>query len=107
MSEFLYLPEVIAVIFFEFFFILAIYRYRCRCKCKCYRNDSIHIEDESNFDGIVHNKRDIVLFRFEDTYESFLPGLKYILFITRFLSLCFIGGAAVVGNIQNYYNSYL
>lgn len=113
MSEFQYLPAIIPVVLFEFFFILAMYRYRCCCKCKCCKSDNINDEDESNVDVLSHNrgdvlshnKGDIVAFRFEDTYESFLPRLKYVLFITRFLSFCYIGGVAVVGNVQNYDNS--
>mmetsp|Transcript_7870 Transcript_7870/g.7931 ORF Transcript_7870/g.7931 Transcript_7870/m.7931 type:complete len:328 (-) Transcript_7870:22-1005(-) len=98
MSEFQYLPGLIPVILFEYFFILSMYRYRCCCKYKCCKSDNINDEDESNVDVLSHSNGEMTTFRFEDTYESFLPGLKYVLFVTRFLSFCYVGGVSVIAN---------
>jgi hypothetical protein len=107
MSEFKYLPGLIPVILFEYLFILSMYRYRCGCKYKCCKSDNINDEDESNMDVLSHSKGEMTTFRFEDTYESFLPGLKYVLFVTRFLSLCYVGGVSVIGNIEKYNSAFL
>lgn len=109
MSELLFLPGLIPVVLFEHFFILALYRYHCCCKCRCCKGESINDENKTHpttRSNIELNGFDddcnILLpaketFRFEDIYESFLPELKYVLFVTRFLSFCYIGGVSVIG----------
>lgn len=108
MSKFQYLPGLIPVILFEYFFILAMYKYHCCCsKCKWCKCDDINDEDESNVDGLSSNNGETTALRFEDTYESFLPRLKYLLFITRFLSFCYIAGVSVIGKVLHYDNAFL
>jgi hypothetical protein len=102
MARYEYLPGLIPVILFEFFFILAMYKYQCCCcKCKCCKIDCKRDdfnEDESEID--VQSTGEISTVRFEDTYDSFLPGLKYLLFVTRFLSFAYIAGVGVIGKIE-------
>jgi hypothetical protein len=37
-------------------------------------------------------------FKFDDTYESFKPSLKYVLLLTRFTSFAYILGVSVISN---------
>jgi hypothetical protein len=90
MSEFKYLPGIVLIVIFEYLLILAAFKY-------CGHLDKI--ENESNVEGMLENKENKVqttAFRFEDTYNSFLPGLKYILFVTRFLSFCYLTGISLI-----------
>jgi hypothetical protein len=90
MSEFKYLPGIVLIIFFDYFLILAAFKY-CGHLGK--------IEDESNVEGLSENKENKVqttAFQFEDTYNSFLPGFKFILFMTRFLSFCYLTGISLI-----------
>jgi hypothetical protein len=98
MVDLTYLPGLIPVVLFEFFFILAMYKYQCCCcKCKCCKIDcksDEYNEEESESKGKIDT------FVFQDTYDSFLPGLKYLLFVTRFLSFAYIAGVGVIGKIE-------
>mmetsp|Transcript_17614 Transcript_17614/g.16957 ORF Transcript_17614/g.16957 Transcript_17614/m.16957 type:complete len:338 (-) Transcript_17614:124-1137(-) len=96
MVDLTFLPGLIPVVLFEFFFILAMYKYQCCCcKCKCCKIDcksDEYNEEESESKGKIDT------FVFQDTYDSFLPGLKYLLFVTRFLSFAYIAGVGVIAN---------
>jgi hypothetical protein len=92
MSKFEYLPSIVSMTLFCYFLTLVAYKYgltllvdTCYC-CNCILSD-----DKDEFFGNRPTEKDgKVKFRFEDTYESFLPGLQYVLVITRLLSLCYI-----------------
>jgi hypothetical protein len=91
MSEFRYLPAVVVIVLLEYLFILAVFKYCCCLKSEINK-------DESNIKGLSQNKENKVqttVFRFEDTYNSFLPGLEYLLFVTRFLSFCYLSGVSI------------
>jgi hypothetical protein len=92
MSKFRYLPAIVVIVLLEYFFILAAFKYCC-----CFKSDTD--DDESNVEGLSQNKENKVkatAFRFEDTYNSFLPGLKYLIFVTRFLSFCYLSGVSII-----------
>lgn len=110
-SRFYYLPDIISICLFVFLFILVIYKYRCCCKyqycitkmifCRV-RPRVCNFAKNEEVDDLSHDKLEILVFRFEDTYESFLPALKYVLLITRFLSFCFVGGVPLIGKVDIY-----
>lgn len=107
------------MIFFEYIVILMIYsNYQYYC-CICCINDDIslatnddgecpdieiahygELESIYNYERASMSKalsRNPSL-QFENTYESFTPGLKYLLFVTRFLSFCYLCGISVIAN---------
>jgi hypothetical protein len=88
-SEFEYLPWVVVLTFFCYFSILAIYKYHNRCICI--------IDDDRDEPTNTEAK---IKFKFEDTFESFLPGLSYVLFIFRFLSFTYIAGVPVISKAR-------
>lgn len=81
------MPGIVLIIFFDYFLILAAFKY-CGHRGK--------IEDESDVEGLSENKVQTIVFQFEDTYNSFLPGFRFILFVTRFLSFCYLAGISLI-----------
>jgi hypothetical protein len=88
-SEFQYLPWVIVLTFFCYFSILALCKYcnSCICIIDDDRDESTKTEAE-------------VLFKFEDTFESYLPGLTHVLFFFRLLSFTYIAGVPVICKVK-------
>ena len=88
-----YLPGIIPAIFGEYVLLLiavTCYKYYCCCcRSKPACTDSVTSEDQ------VGDPR---VFKFEDTYESYSTGFKYLLFTTRLLSFGYIFGIATVLN---------
>ena len=90
--EFRYLHGVIPTLLVEYFLLLAIfglYKYYC-CRCclkSCYGAESMNSVTAARWK-----------FKFEDTYESVSPALKYVLLGTRLLSLGYILGVSVIAN---------
>lgn len=88
--------------FFCYFLTLVAYKYglallmdTCYC-CSC-----ILSEDKDEIFGNRPTEKDgKIKFRFEDTYESFLPGLQYVLVITRLLSLCYIFLVPIISKVK-------
>ena len=88
----------------EYFLVVLVFAYYRRFCCKrCVPRDGDEIDttlyDEAT--GILSNPSQTSLkmkCQFEDTYESYLPNAKYLLFITRVLSLGFILGVSVIAN---------
>jgi hypothetical protein len=87
-----YLPALVPAIFCEVLFCFCafgFYRYYC---CKCCLRSCFGAESPDNRISFLR------AFRFEDTYESHSIGLKYLLFVTRFLSFCYIFGVSTIWN---------
>ena len=108
-KKFAYLPGLIPVILVEYFLIVALFSYYRYCSYRCKKVDvipqEINVEDvpvsdqEMGFPSpAVHDKPDPLAFRFENTFESFTPRLRYLLFITRFVSFYYICGVSVAAN---------
>jgi hypothetical protein len=104
--SFSYLNGLIPLIVFEYCFVLLICRCSRFCCCEICREDDIPYEAENdngytaeidmgNPNTPMSRKTHL---KFEDTYESFHPWFKYILFFTRFLSFYYICGVSVVAN---------
>lgn len=104
--DFSYLGGLIPLIVFEYVFVLILCRCSRFCCCEVCREDEVPYEAENDYGYTAEidmgnpntpMSRKTHL-RFEDTYESFHPAFKYILFFTRFLSFYYICGVAVVAN---------
>jgi hypothetical protein len=89
-SEYQYLQWVIVLTFFWYFSILAIYKYYNSyiCIIDDDRDESTNTEVETQF-------------KFEDTFESYIPGLTYVLFFFRFFSFTYIAGVPIISKAQN------
>ena len=86
------LPGLIPTMLFEYVLLLLLFgcykHYCCRsCLMSCYGaealDSSVSLCDK---------------FKFDDTYESFIPSLKYVLLLTRFISFAYILGVSVISN---------
>ena len=66
------------------------YRYYC---CRCCLNSCYGAESSNNITPVPFWK-----FKFEDSFESFRPSLKYVLLVTRIQSLGYILSVSVIGN---------
>jgi hypothetical protein len=87
-----FLPGLIPTILTEYFLLLGIfglYKYYC---CRCCLKSCYGAESKNSFVATRWK------FKFEDTYESVNPALKYVLLATRFLSLGYILGVSVIAN---------
>lgn len=104
--SFSYLRGLIPLIVCEYIVILMICRCSRFCFCKVCREDEIPYEcendngytaeiDMGNPNTPMSRKTHL---KFEDTFESFHPWMKFILFCTRFLSFYYICGVSVVAN---------
>ena len=102
--DFQYFSSIIPLIIGEFIIVTLIFLYYRRCCCGCCRNRAADEMDITSYDeetGILSNPSQ-TLFKFqcqfEDTYESYYPPARYLLFITRVLSLAYICGVSVAAN---------
>jgi hypothetical protein len=96
-GKFKYIAPIIALICFEYFFVVAMFYLSRYCACLCCKRDFIP-EAMTPSGKSIKNPRHDSEWKFEDTYQSFYPGLKYLLFVTRFLSFCYICGVSVIAN---------
>ena len=86
------LPGLIPTLLFEYVVLLLIFGcYRHYC-CRCCLSSCYGAEALENSGSLCES------FKFEDTYESFKPILKYALLVTRFMSFAYILGVSVISN---------
>lgn len=105
-SRFYHAPGLISVLMFEYFAILALFKYYYKCCCKCCRIDEIPTEsgirDIEVADHDMGNPATpavtIPRYNFNDTFESFTPRLRYLLFLHRLVSFYYICGISVTAN---------
>ena len=105
-DTFKYFKYIIPLILFEYAAVTLIYLYYRRCYRRCCKKgeNSIGEIDSTFYDdatGILSNPSQVSLkfqCQFEDTYESYCPAAKYVLFITRLASLGYVGGVSVAAN---------
>ena len=101
-AKFAFFKELIPVMIIEYLIIVLIFLYYRRCCCKCCRLGGGIGENTTSYDeatGILSNPTEKTLkakCQFEDTYESYIPNAKPLLFVTMILSLGFILGVSVV-----------
>ena len=102
--NFQYFSAIIPVIIGEFIIVTLIFLYYRRCCCGCCKKGSADDMDITSYDettGILSNPSQ-TLFKFqcqfEDTYESYYPPARYLLFVTRVSSLAYICGISVAAN---------
>lgn len=103
-TKFAHFKEIIPVMVIEYALVVLIFLYYRRCCCRCCKKNGGDEENTTLFDeatGSLSNPTEISIktkCQFEDTYESFTPNAKYILFTTRILSLFYICGISVIAN---------
>ena len=101
-AKFAFFKELIPVMIIEYLIIILIFLYYRRCCCKCCRMGGGIGEHTTSYDeatGILSNPTEVTLkakCQFEDTYESYIPNAKHLLFVTRVVSLGFIFGVSVI-----------
>jgi hypothetical protein len=92
-SNFSFLPGLVLTILLEYLLLMAafgFYRYYC---CSCCLRSCYGAESSNNLSATPFWK-----FKFEDSFESFHPLLKYVLIGTRLQSLGYILCVSVIGN---------
>lgn len=103
-NKFAFFKAIIPVMVIEYFLVVLIFLYYRRCCCRCCKKEGADEENTTLFDeatGSLSNPTEISLkikCQFEDTYESYVPNAKYVLFTTRTLSLFYICGISVIAN---------
>ena len=105
-DDFKYFRYIIPTMILEYTVITLIFLYYKKCCRSCRKRGDSPVDemDCTNYDdatGILSNpSQGSVKFQcqFEDTYESYCAPAKYVLFITRVLSLGYIGGVSVAAS---------
>ena len=103
-NTFLYFKSIIPVMVFEYLIVVFIFLYYRKCCCKCCKSVVQNEMDITSYDevtGTLSDPSQVTLKfhrQFEDTYESYSPPIKYVLFMTRLLSLGYVCGISVSAN---------
>lgn len=105
-ETFEYFSVIIPLIICEFIIVKLIFLYYQRCCYCCCKNGVRDDTDITSYDevtgtlSIPTQTSFKFLCQFEDTYESYYPPAKFLMFITRVLSFAYICGISIVANYE-------